>query len=254
MAREQQLVRTYPHAEMQRVFDEDSRALARKGWSIVDRHTDGGSTVVVYRRAGDAVPVPATPASPPPLPAALGPLAPEVHRYSELQVIALVVGYVLAITVWLAGGGAPWTWIALLLFLLTSAFALFADAYGVVSLRGQIPWLRLDGGLRALVVALEVLASPLVMPYYALRVIYQHVLRLDVVSPQRVAQLEARLGMMPATVGTCRKCGRPLQVGAEFCSYCGETVIEYPRICPNCSTVCLPDAEFCPKCRTRLTA
>jgi hypothetical protein len=250
MAREQQLVRRYPHGATPAVFQSDSLELERKGWAIVDRHTNHGDTVVVYRRTEVA---PTAAVEPSPLPTALRPLAPEVRHYTELQVIALVIGYVLAATVWFAGGAAPFTWIAALLFLLTSIFAVALDGFGVASLRGQIPWLSLDPALRRFLIVLEVLGSPVIMPYYALRVVWQYVLRQDVASPQRVAQLEARLGMMPATVGTCRKCGRPLQVGAEFCSYCGETVIEYPRICPKCSTVCLPDAQFCPKCRTRLT-
>jgi RNA polymerase subunit RPABC4/transcription elongation factor Spt4 len=104
------------------------------------------------------------------------------------------------------------------------------------------------------VIAGALLTAPVYMAYYAGRVVWQYVLRKNVVSPWRIAQLEARLGITPPTVGTCRNCGKPLQVGAEFCSYCGATVIEYPRICPKCATVCLPDAQFCPKCRTPLTA
>jgi len=253
MAREQ-LVRNYPRAEMPQLFEQDSRELARKGWEIADRRndpSDPAATRVVYFREGGGQ---ARAVVPPPLPAALGPLAPEIRHYSYRQVAVLVVGYVLALTVWLAGAHPPFTWIALLLFLLTSAYALALDGFGVATLRGQIPWLRLGRGARRLVILLEVLTAPVFMPYYAARVVWQFVLRQDVASPERVAQLEARLGMTPPTVGTCRKCGRPLQVGADFCSYCGETVIEYPRICPKCATVCLPDAEFCPKCRTRLTA
>jgi hypothetical protein len=245
---QEQLVRTYTQADMARVYDQDSRELARKGWHIADRHSEHGATTVIYRRESVGVP------TPPPLPAALESLPPEVRRYSQGQVLALVVGDVLALTVWLAGGHAPFTWIAALIFVLTSIYALVIDAYGVASLRGQIPWLRLSRGTRTLLAILAVATAPVYMAYYAARVVWQFVLRLNVVSPLRIAQLEARLGIMPATVGTCRKCGRPLQVGAEFCSYCGETVIEYPRICPKCATVCLPDAQYCPKCRTPLTA
>ncbi len=229
---QEQLVRTYRQADMARVYDQDSRELARKGWHIADRHGEHGATTVIYRRESVGAP------TPPPLPTALESLAPEVRRYSQGQVLALVVADVLALTVWLAGGHAPFTWIAALIFVLTSIYALVIDAYGVASLRGQIPWLRLSRSMRRLLGVLAVATAPVYMAYYA----------------ARVAQLEARLGIMPATVGTCRKCGRPLQVGAEFCSYCGETVIEYPRICPKCATVCLPDAQYCPKCRTPLTA
>src|SRR5262249_15453186 len=226
----------------------------RKGWEVAERRndpSDPAATQVVYFRESNRPPGVVVP---PPLPAALGPLAPEVRHYRLREVMVLVVCYVLAATVWLAGVHAPFTWIALLLFLLTSVYAVALDGFGVASLRGQIAWLRLSRGTRRLLVLLEVLTAPVFMPYYAARVVWQFVLRQDVASPRRVAQLEARLGITPPTVGTCRKCGRPLQVGAEFCSYCGETVIDYPRICPKCATVCLPDAEFCPKCRPRLTA
>jgi len=250
MAREQ-LVRAYPNSTMPQVFEEDSRELARKGWEMTERHRAHGALTVVYQRESGSHAV--TPV-PPPIPAALGPLPPEVRRFSLSGVVPLVIGYVLAVTVWLAGGGAPFTWIAALIFLLTSGYALLVDGYGVASARGQIPWLQLSRGARALVALLELVTAPIYMPYYAARVVWQFVLRHNIASPLRTAQLEARLGMAPPTVGTCRKCGKPLQVGAEFCSYCGETVIEYPRICPKCATVCLPDAKFCPKCRTPLTA
>lgn len=248
---QQQLIRAYPRGGNQRVFDEDTRELARKGWEVAQRRDEHGTTTVVYRRESD---IPPGVAVPPPLPVALEPLPPEVRRYSRGEVTMLVIGYVLAVTVWLAGGGAPFTWIAALIFALTSAFALIRDAFGVASLRGQIPWQRLGSATRTLLVIVAIATAPLYMSYYAVRTVLQFVLRRNVVSPFRIAQLEARLGIMPATVGTCRSCGKPLQVGAEFCSYCGETVIEYPRICPKCATVCLPDAQFCPKCRTPLTA
>jgi hypothetical protein len=237
---------------MPRVFENDWRELARKGWQIAQRRNDGVVTIVTYRRESlkgrEVVAVPS------PLPTALEPLPPEVRRYSQLETLILVVGYVLALTVFLAGGSAPFNWIAALLFLGTSAYALIIDSFGVVSIRGQIPWSRLSQGAKAIVIGGAIITAPLYIAYYAGRVVWQFVLRKNVVSPWRIAQLEARLGIMPPTVGTCRNCGKPLQVGAEFCSYCGETVIEYPRICPNCATVCLPDAQFCPKCRTPLTA
>jgi hypothetical protein len=249
---QEQLIRSYPSTQMPRVFESDWRELGRKGWTIAQRRDGGGVTTVTYRREslkGQAVaPVPS------PLPTALEPLPPEVRRYSQLETLILVIGYVLALTVFLAGGSALFNWIAALLFLGTSAYALAIDWYGVVSLRGQIPWTRLSGGAHAVVIAGAIITAPVYMAYYAGRVVWQYVLRKNVVSPWRIAQLEARLGITPPTVGTCRKCGKPLQVGAEFCSYCGETVIEYPRICPKCATVCLPDAQFCPKCRTPLTA
>lgn len=69
---------------------------------------------------------------------------------------------------------------------------------------------------------------------------------------RKIAEMEAKLGILPATEGTCRSCKKPLQIGAEFCSYCGTTVVEQPKICPSCATTTFADAKFCPKCRTPL--
>lgn len=69
----------------------------------------------------------------------------------------------------------------------------------------------------------------------------------------QIAVMEAQLGILPTTEGTCRSCKKPLQLGAGFCSYCGETVIERPKICPSCATTTFADAKFCPNCRLSLT-
>src|SRR5258708_28505693 len=122
MAREQ-LVRNYPRAEMPQLCEQASRELARKGWEVAERRndpSDPAATRVVYFREGGGQ---ARAVVPPPLPAALGPLAPEIRHYSYRQVAVLVVGYVLAATVWLAGGPAPCTWIALLRVWRTSGHA-----------------------------------------------------------------------------------------------------------------------------------
>lgn len=70
---------------------------------------------------------------------------------------------------------------------------------------------------------------------------------------RQIAVIEAQLGILPAIEGNCRSCRKPLQLGAEFCSYCGETVIERPKVCPSCSTTTFADAKFCPSCRLPLT-
>ncbi len=67
-----------------------------------------------------------------------------------------------------------------------------------------------------------------------------------------IAELDAQMGFLPPAEGACRVCHKPLQVGAEFCSYCGETVIERPKVCPSCATTTFPDAKWCPNCRTAL--
>ncbi len=64
----------------------------------------------------------------------------------------------------------------------------------------------------------------------------------------RIAELEAELGIPPATRGNCRDCAKPLQLGAHFCAYCRTPVVPKLRICPSCEATALPDAAWCPKC------
>lgn len=65
---------------------------------------------------------------------------------------------------------------------------------------------------------------------------------------RRIAELEAQLGIPPATRGSCRDCAKPLQLGAHYCAYCRAPVVPQPRICPSCAATALPDATWCPKC------
>src|SRR5215472_10603140 len=122
---QEQLIRSYPNPQMPRIFESDWRELGRKGWSIAQRREGGGVTTVTYRR--ESVNAQAVAPIPSPLPTALEPLPPEVRRYSQLETLILVIGYVLALTIFLAGGSALFNWIAALLFLGTSAYALAID-------------------------------------------------------------------------------------------------------------------------------
>ena len=72
--------------------------------------------------------------------------------------------------------------------------------------------------------------------------------RLPLERQRHIAELEANLGMVPATEGQCPKCGKPLQADAEFCAFCGTRVRPQVPICPRCATVALPGAKWCPKC------
>ena len=65
---------------------------------------------------------------------------------------------------------------------------------------------------------------------------------------RHIAELEAQLGIPPATKGTCRECGKPLQLGAHYCAYCRAPAVPQPRICPSCAATAMPDASWCPKC------
>ena len=69
----------------------------------------------------------------------------------------------------------------------------------------------------------------------------------------QIATMEAQLGIIPPTNGTCRACNKPLQIGADYCQNCGAAVVEQPKVCPVCATTTLPDAQWCPKCRTKLS-
>lgn len=43
----------------------------------------------------------------------------------------------------------------------------------------------------------------------------------------------------------CKKCGKELAVGANFCMFCGEKV---GVLCPKCGTELPDEAKFCFKC------
>ena len=65
---------------------------------------------------------------------------------------------------------------------------------------------------------------------------------------RHIAELEAQLGIPPATRGNCLDCAKPLQLDAHFCAYCRTPVVPKLRICPSCAATALPDAAWCPKC------
>jgi hypothetical protein len=65
---------------------------------------------------------------------------------------------------------------------------------------------------------------------------------------RHIAELEAQLGIPPATRGNCRDCAKPLQLGAHYCAYCRTPVVPKPRVCSSCTATALPDAAWCPKC------
>lgn len=69
---------------------------------------------------------------------------------------------------------------------------------------------------------------------------------------RHIAELEAQLGIPPATRGNCRDCEKPLQLSAHFCAYCRAAVVPRPRICQSCAATALPDAAWCPKCGMEL--
>lgn len=131
------------------------------------------------------------------------------------------------------------------------------DWRGATTLNGFIKWRGMRMWQRLVVGYFLIGLSIFLVPVYLIQAFsaYRHAKHMEPVLRQRqVAQLEADLGIMPPTEGVCRSCGKPLQVGAEFCAYCAAPVVAKPLICPVCATTALPDARFCPKCRSPLRA
>lgn len=130
------------------------------------------------------------------------------------------------------------------------------DWRGFVSVNGAITWGRMNGWQKWVLGYFFLCFSPLITPVYLVQAFntyrrekQEEPLRRRV----RVARLEADLGIMPATDGVCPSCGKPQQVGAEFCVYCGKPLVEKPKVCPACGATALPDARWCPTCRTPLS-
>lgn len=129
------------------------------------------------------------------------------------------------------------------------------DWRGATSLNGYIKWRSMRAWQQWILGYFLIGLSVFLVPIYLIQAFntYRHAKQIEPeLRKRKVAQLEADLGILPATEGTCRECGKSLQVGAEFCSYCGASICAKPLVCPVCSTTALPDARFCPKCRAPL--
>ena len=132
---------------------------------------------------------------------------------------------------------------------------LVLDWRGFTTLHGAIKWGRMKGWQKFVVGYFFIGLAMFLLGVYFAQAFgrYRQEKALAPLKQQRhVATLEASLGIMPMTEGTCRNCHKPMQVGAQFCAYCGTSAVEQPKVCPACATVALPDARFCPKCRTPL--
>ena len=138
-------------------------------------------------------------------------------------------------------------------------FVMVYDWRGAITLRGAVKTQRLHKGKLVSTIhwyLLLYLCFPYIMlPIYLTRTVRdqrQVAQRKPLELKRHIAELDAQLGFVPPSEGICRVCHKPLQVGAEFCSYCGESVIEHPKVCPSCATTTFPDARWCPNCRTAL--
>ena len=138
-------------------------------------------------------------------------------------------------------------------------FVMVSDWRGVITLQGAVKTQRWKKGKLVSTIYWYILLY-LFFPYIMLPIYLTRTVRNQRQVEQRkplelkrhIAELDAQMGFLPPSEGTCRVCHKPLQVGAEFCSYCGESVIERPKICPSCATTTFPDARWCPNCRTAL--
>ena len=145
--------------------------------------------------------------------------------------------------------------LGMLLWLASMVAVAAIDWHGFISLRGRIPWWRLTGGQKFWLVCAYVFAFEIMVPIYLVCAWIDYRRKRVADAQQRpfhIAQMEAELGVTPATEGSCAACGKPLQAGAQFCSYCRAPVAPRPKVCPSCATLAQPDAQWCSKCGTAL--
>jgi Double zinc ribbon len=151
----------------------------------------------------------------------------------------------------------------LLLLLGEAIFVMILDWRGAVSLRGLVKGQTTQrdkmvntGPGYAL---LYIFFPEILVPIYVARILFYYIHKRGLHEKQqkhqlqvKIATLEANMGILPPTSGTCRVCKKPLVIGADFCQYCSAPVVEQPKVCPACATTASPDAKWCPRCRTAL--
>ena len=175
--------------------------------------------------------------------------------------VALIVGAIEDIS----GTNAAWTSVAGPLFMMLAIagtlYACFRDWDGVRTLRGTVKWYSLHGKVKVWAVIGFIYFYIFLVYVYDVQILVDTIqtmrkAKLDapLERQRRISHLEADLGLVPATEGTCKHCHEPLQVNATFCSSCGKPTVERPRVCPACAATALPNARFCPKCGKAIPA
>src|SRR5258706_2283576 len=196
--------------------------------------------------------------------------------YSRTMLLPLMIGYVVtsllvmipvilpgSITATASENTRNWlnalVNIGVFLFIIQAIFVLIYDWRGAVTLRGWTKsraWQESQlGNFTLLYVLLYLFFPEIMLPVYLVRIALgrrQAEEQRNRARKQHIAVMEAELGILPPTNGTCRTCYKPLQAGAEFCQYCGEPVIEHAKGCSACAATPLPDAKWCPRCRALL--
>ena len=174
----------------------------------------------------------------------------QYHEYSPRVIGGLILAYVLAWAPFVAGINLLED-VGALLIIGVLVTTLVLDGRGVLSLRGRIGGGRPPG---CLAIGLAIVFFPFLffwlIPYLAIAAQDTRAAqsRRALERQQRIAELEARLGLLPESAGTCPACEKPLQSGAAYCAYCGEPVTTPLRLCPACGTRTFPDASWCPSC------
>jgi uncharacterized protein DUF4236/double zinc ribbon protein len=145
--------------------------------------------------------------------------------------------------------------LGMLLFLASCVVVAVLDWHGFVSLRGRIPWWRLSGAQKFWLMCAYIFLFEVMLAIYLVGawIDWRRARALEPMQRRmQTAQLEAELGIAPETDGVCKSCGKPLQVGAQFCAYCRAPVEARPKICPVCAATALPDAMWCSSCGAAL--
>jgi RNA polymerase subunit RPABC4/transcription elongation factor Spt4 len=180
------------------------------------------------------------------------------HRYSLPVIGALAVAEILS-WVLIGAGNDVISDIGAFLFLGVLTVAFILDGTGVVTLRGRVFTSLSRGALIVIAVLFFAFFLFWIIPYLIIAAL--DTLRGVKASPddrldhyERIAELEGKLGILPAAEGVCAKCHKPLQLGAEYCAYCGAPVAPALQVCPVCHARTFPDAKWCPECGTALTA
>ena len=174
----------------------------------------------------------------------------QYHEYSPRVIGGLILAYALAWAPFVAGISLLEN-VGVFLMLGVLVTTLVLDGRAVLSLRGRIGGGRPPG---CLAIGLAIVFFPFLffwlIPYLAIAARDTRAVqsRRALERRQRIAELEARLGLLPESADTCPTCGKPLQTGAAYCAYCGEPVTTPLRLCPKCGTQTFPDASWCPSC------
>lgn len=178
------------------------------------------------------------------------------YVYPGKWLAALVIASLISILLIFGSGISGVSTIASVsIYLLVILTILVKDGRGFRTLNGALKWRLMPDELKFMVGLLFFIGNVVFLGVYLVQayITYRHDKQLEPLKRRRkIAELEAELGITPRTYGTCHKCYKPLQLGAEFCVYCGERVTPRPRICPECSATALPDARWCPECGAQL--